>query len=274
MNASPETGWQTTTHQGESSARPSAREWDDSTTTRIDVATALEIIGTPAAQAPKGRPTPQRKHNARKHPTAYWKGPQLMTALAAAGWGPLGGGPSSRALTAVLDALVTKVLDHRSARGRAVVDDIAVAARYCEDYTATKLRELEDLELLVWRRADMVRKRRGGRTQSWFEVSKGRLVDLILEGRGVRDAERTERIDATRTRMAELRERWAQAARERALRRRKAWSQQAEGPADIPFASLTEVSEATASGGRQPPHPPPDAIWTQIRAAKERRRRT
>lgn len=123
-----------------------------------------------------------------KKVTARWNLPDLMTAFASAGWGPLAGG-EHQGLRSVLYALTAKV-NHYTGRGHTTAYQLADAAGLSERWTRVRLSQLEELGLIEWTRGGILR---GHRQPSYFKVVKKKLAELIRLARNDKAARNKKR---------------------------------------------------------------------------------
>lgn len=110
--------------------------------------------------------------------TARWKLPDLLTALASSGWGPLAG-YEWQGLRSTLYAVTARV-NHITGEGAATAYQIADAAGLSDRWTRECLNRLEELGLLEWHRGFVFEERRRA---SFFRVNKKALAQLIRDAR-------------------------------------------------------------------------------------------
>ncbi|EEH64383.1 hypothetical protein HMPREF0044_0120 [Gleimia coleocanis DSM 15436] len=154
-----------------------------------------EVLRQLSQAVPDIKPAP-----AQKRVTAYWKLPDLITALSSAGWGELSG-RKWQGLRTILHALTAK-LDHRSGEGFSTAFQIADAAGLSERWTRHCLTELEELGLLSWKRGGILR---GNRQPSYFRVNKKALAQLVRDARANRRVRFMRRSAEFAVRLSQLR---------------------------------------------------------------------
>lgn len=106
--------------------------------------------------------------------TAHAPTPALLTRLANAGWGELGG-RSWQGVRSVLEA-VARSLPYKSAAGMTSAPQIAARAGLSERWVRRCLTLLEELEIISWHRGMVIE---GKPTPSHIRINKQRIVDLI-----------------------------------------------------------------------------------------------
>lgn len=122
----------------------------------------------------------------------------LLDRLEKAGWGNLAG-PELRGVRGVLAAL-TRLLDPKSAQGKATAYEIAERAGYSDRWTRRCLQVLEELELIEWDRGGVVD---GRPVPSWFRVSKRALLILVQIARTTAQDRRAAHQEKVRARIAD-----------------------------------------------------------------------
>jgi len=132
-------------------------------------------------------------------PTAHRETRSLVTSLARAGWGELGGA-SMQGCRSVLVALVNS-LPWQAGAGLVTVSQVADRAGLSERWVRTRMHLLEDLGVIEWTRGAVVD---GRPTPSWVRIVKTMLVQLIELARPALDAITAGRRAATLARIQGL----------------------------------------------------------------------
>lgn len=168
--------------------------------------------------------------------------PALLTSIANAGWGDLGG-REFQGLRTTLHALAAS-LPYYSAQGLTTVPQIAQRAGLSTRWVSRCLHLLEDLGLIVWRRGGIAN---GEPVPSFMRVMKTALLDLIDAARPLREAADLARRQITARRIAGVK--WAQQQRRERLPR----SDHAELNANLPTPTGEVSTSPPVKHGRVAP---------------------
>jgi len=117
------------------------------------------------------------------HLTAHAPTRDIMTSLARAGWGDLAGS-EHKGTRAMLRALVD-LLPYGSGEGLVTAPQLADVSGYSERWVRSRLVELEQHGLILWRRGGVIA---GKCIPSHIRIVKGAVLALIGMARSLKDA--------------------------------------------------------------------------------------
>lgn len=131
--------------------------------------------------------------------TAHAPTRDILTSLARAGWGDIAGS-QHKGTRAMLRALVD-LLPYGSGEGLVTAPQIADASGYSERWVRSRLVELEQRGLILWRRGGVVA---GTCVPSHVRIVKGAVLALVGLARTVKDAALMARRAVTQRRVEGL----------------------------------------------------------------------